>query len=208
MRNVLFEGYNALDAMLVKSINVGVKAYNWTTGGTKFELAKNLSMTAPVLESIGFINDNPIVALTLLTPFYLFLSHIDQKKFEEIDKAERRAFETNALNLAAENEKNYYCRFNGCWWLLGGSCDYSISSHSFGYFIQDKTGTDKIQLTGTTIRAISHYVMRVDYLPPRKSCVKRGLEHLAQWYEATKAQPVAAPVPVALQFSMLSGGDI
>ena len=204
MRNILFEGYNLLDAALMKGVNAGVRAYNWTTGETKFELAKNLSITAPVLESIGFFNYALILG-AICTSIYLAMSHSDQRLFEDIDKAERNASEMNALSVIAEQRKNIICRVNGTWWPLIGSYLYFTSSRTNGYFIQDRTETDMAILIGNFIRGGSHFIMRADYLPPRKNCVQRGLEKLAELQEAAITKPTVQNVPVALQFSMLSG---
>jgi len=206
MRNILFEGYNFLDAALMKGVNAGVRAYNWTTGGTKFELAKNLSMTAPVLESIGFLNIDPSSAAICIFN-YLAISHIDQRVFEDIDKAERNALGMNALSSFAEKNKNTICRFNGLWWPSIGSYLYFISSRTDGYFVHDRTETNMAILIGNFIRGGSHFIMRADYLPPRKNCVQRGLEKLAEWQEAATAKPAVQNVPVALQLSILSGGE-
>ncbi len=205
MRNILFDSYNALDVALMKGVNAGVRAYNWTTGGTKFELARNLSMTAPVLESIGFLNYGPgSAAICILA--YLALSHLDQKIFKEMDEAERNASEMDALSLSAEQKKNTICRLNSWGWPSFGSFIYFTSSHTDGYFIHDRTETDMIKLAGNFIRSGSHFVMRTDYLPPRKNCVQRGLEKLAEWQEAATAKPAVQNVSVALQLSML--GDV
>ena len=47
---------------------------------------------------------------------------------------------------------------------------------------------------GQAIRALSHYVMRSDYLPPRKSCFERGWEKLESLVKDYRNKPALAPV--------------
>ena len=57
MRNPISAAYQLFDDTLMYGANRGVRAYNWTFGGTKDELANYLLMGGCILNSVGsFLN--------------------------------------------------------------------------------------------------------------------------------------------------------
>jgi hypothetical protein len=73
--------YDSFDSFIMKGINTGVRAWNWTTGRTKADLANTLLTIAPMADtvyvsSIDFSKDH--LSWTFL-PIMLLYSHLSQK---------------------------------------------------------------------------------------------------------------------------------
>ncbi len=207
MRNILFEAYNSLDAALMKGVNAGVRAHNWITGGTKRELAHTFVAVAPIFETIRGMHILPVDILLTL-PFFLFISHYYQGMYKEIEEREDAARKNELKDGYAEEWKNSIGRMGGYLW-TGIGCAYeglAIVYPREGYFTSDRREASICRLIGDTLYGASFFVMCADELPPRKNCVRRGLEKVTEWYEAPKAQPAPVPVPVALQVSLMTGG--
>ncbi|MBI2451870.1 hypothetical protein HYV50_02200 [Candidatus Pacearchaeota archaeon] len=187
MLNKLGKAYEAFDNAVMKGVNSAMRAYNWTTGDTKTDLANKLLTIAPVLESIGFFNCSPVFGLTV-TPIYVFGSYIGTKNNKAIEDRESRALENNCLDYLAENTKRSLRLFCGPMFALLGA-SWAMPSDAKGYFTEDKTLTNLLTAIGFFARAASCYVMSADNLPPRKNCVKRGIEKLEQLISSYRTQP-------------------
>ena len=158
--------------------NLLTKSYNWTFGGTKLDLANELLTIAPILETIGFMNAGPIYG-ALFTPLYLLISHTNQINNKNRYEREIKALEKNSLDLNAERIK----RLDLPMALMWGSVSLLnvIPTHQKGYFTDDRDQTNLIKATGHFLRGSSFLVMLADNLPPRKNCVSRGIEKLAEF---------------------------
>jgi len=164
--------------------NKAVRAYNWTTGKTKADLANKLLTIAPIAESVGMIIISPI--LSTFTPLTLLGSHMAQKENSRLEELELDALDLHAKNSEAEKYKNY-ARFFGPILLATGnllsfSSPFNKASEGFCVFG-----------AGIVIRGSSYYFMRADPLLPRKNVVRRAVDRLEEILEKHKTLP--APVP-------------
>ena len=105
MRNPISAAYQLFDDTLMYGANSGVRAYNWTFGGTKDELANGLLTGGAVLLSAGSIVMRSILS-PVLVPFSLYFAHFFQKENSRCTEMERRALERRALDARAEIYKN------------------------------------------------------------------------------------------------------
>ena len=104
--NKMKNPFKPFDDALMYVVNKGVKAWNWTTGQTKADLANQLLTIAPVAESFGhFGTINPGIA-AFLTCGWLFYSHNDQKKNREMESLEQEAIESSCMNYQVEKFKS------------------------------------------------------------------------------------------------------
>jgi len=195
MSNIISKSYGTLDEAIMKGVNASVRAYNWTTGKTKADLANKLLTVAPIFESAGFIgmgynNLFNLGTAICMSGFYMFISHHNQRDNKEMEVVEQRALENSCLDFKVESWKNSAV-FVGPMWVISGSCN--------GYFGMTRSdglsSTNYLIAFGNLVRSASFYVMRADYFPPRKSAIKKGLEKLAEIAESYKA-PQIQPVPV------------
>lgn len=192
MGNIFSNAYEKLDNGIMKGVNASVRAYNWTTGKTKADLANKLLTIAPIAESTGFIGlsyNNPFflpISLSI-SGALMFISHDTQERNKETDMLEQKALENSCLDYRVELRKEADGRIGPAWAIMAGfqgAFATRLNDNFTGYLIAG----------GNLIRSASFYVMRADYLPPRKSAVKRGLEKLAELIEEYKP-PVFQPMP-------------
>ena len=50
MENPIWSAYQKFDDVVMYGVNKGVRAWNWTTGKTKTDLANSLLTVAPIFE--------------------------------------------------------------------------------------------------------------------------------------------------------------
>ena len=179
-----------VDDTIMYGVNKGVHAWNWTTGRTKADLANEMLTVASVSESLGAIFMGRIapIAFIMVAPSMLFFSHFAQKINTKQEKLEEEALENEALSLDAKLNNNSH-KANAYLWLSGSTFQYAPKETDYNANL----GLG----TGHALRSLSHFVMRADYLPPRKSCVRRGLESLAKMYKESKLKPAIEPIPIS-----------
>ena len=196
MSNIFSNAYEKLDDAIMKGVNASVRAYNWTTGKTKADLANKLLTIAPIAESTGFIGMSYnhlslLPGLLFISGSFVFISHITQERNKETDMLEQKALEDGCLDYRVELRKENEGKLGPiCAIAAGLQGKFAITRQDYLEF------TGYLVAGGNLVRSASYYVMRADYLPPRKSAVKKGLEKLAEIIEEYKPlifQP--APVP-------------
>ncbi len=183
----LWKAYCAFDDKLMRGVNLGVRAWNWTTGRTKTDLTNGMLTVAPMLECSGMILSNPIVSIIYI-PCMITLSHCCQKINKEIDALEQKTAESSTMHFESEIYKKYNELYGPGWSSIGLVNDsLSIAGRSLDYSL---TGT------GYFIRGASHYIMRAEHLPPRKNCLRRGMDKLESLIAEYRSRPGGVPVPV------------
>lgn len=166
------KAYNALDSLVMKGVTKGVRAWNWTTGETKSQLANKMLSVAPILETVGFLNSNWKV-VNALSPGYIWFSHLDQKQNSEMEKREAKAAEGGLMDSDVEEFKQKKCHRDGRLFTAMGLVSLTLmDSVGETRYLSNREGYMAIG-AGFLIRGSSHYVMRTKYLPPRKNIVSR-----------------------------------
>jgi len=164
--------------------NKAVHAWNWTTGKTKVELANTMSGMALALEGVGFSQHGWATA-GFVIPLLALNSFQNFSINKRIGKAEERAKEKEGLDPYAEHMKQFYKKTLGPLWL--GASTFQALPPRTPY-------ASSFIVAGHAMRAGQFYVMRADSLPPRKNCVKRGIEWGKKKLEDL-ADAVRTPVP-------------
>lgn len=187
--------YKKFDDAVMYAVNKGVKAWNWTTGGTKTSLANGMLSVAPVLESTGIFMTGGLyggIGIGLIGSFvYVTISHFDQKTNIKQEKEEIKALE-DGLKLPDSkynsNNKKWGCIFNV--WGVYLTATYS----TFGR--NNESIADEGMLTlglGQAVRGTSHYVMRAENFPPRKNVLSRTADKIREKLAERKLQPSPNP---------------
>lgn len=184
-----------LDDVVMKGANASVKAYNWTTGGTKADLANNMLSVAPVSYLIGTLPQ--ISILPEITPIILAISslffmnsHKMQLYNKKVNELEKKAANNDILNILVVDAKR---KSKIVGYAFGGVSTFPlIQTYSHSYpdnFLWSGLSSDVL------LRSGSSFVMATDYLPPRKNCVKRGLDALEKKIAEYQSEPKGVPVP-------------
>ncbi|MBI5803921.1 hypothetical protein HY450_01620 [Candidatus Pacearchaeota archaeon] len=175
--NPIIRAYATFDDALMHCASKAAQAWNWTTGETKSELANKLLTVAPILESAHYFNLN-IGTGVVLTTGYLYASHLFQIGNKRMEEREISATEKGAKDFFVEKEKDIHKTCGPLFLVLISLLSRDIFSNEKGALGIDESITGTLTATGHLLRSSSHYIMRTDYLPPRKNCIKRGLEKL------------------------------
>lgn len=200
MTNPLSKIYDFVDDGLMYFANKAVQGYNYTFGGTKADLANKMLFVAPILESIGYLNWG---VAPLATPIMLLNSHLDQKKNKQIEKLEISSAESDCQNIEVNHYKKSTASVFGPMFILTGtfiSLPFDVRNN--GVLIPDETYTNLALGIGNIIRGSSFYIMRADYLPPRKSVFKRAGERLTEIIKEIELNPpipIPQPIPVRVR---------
>ena len=182
MANIIDRAFQKIDKVMEETANNAVRAYNWTTGRTKRDLANNMQVLAVIPESAGSFLDGKSYSLAML-PWSLFTTALFCKRNDEQNELEERAKNKMTLDgyvdkvIKPENKAGSYA-YGAFSLLIGGTCPISgILYQSLGCSL------------GFGLRSASFYVMNADDLPPRKNCIQRGIESIIETYKSAAAQP-------------------
>ncbi len=183
------------------AVNKGVRAWNWATGKTKADLANYMLTVAPVLESMGMIGLNPVLG-AMASPLYLICSHLGQESNKKQETLEEICAENNLMFDPKDLYASTHKIIGPTWISVGGVVDLegTVSNNPM-YFVLG---------TGNIVRGFSHYVMRADYLPPRKSIFKRAKEKLTEKLKeaAENSKGGLVPKPQPSSFMAYKKSDI
>tara|TARA_Y100000310_G_scaffold325096_1_gene388057 strand:- start:231 stop:827 length:597 start_codon:yes stop_codon:yes gene_type:complete len=185
--NLIGEAYNVFDSLVMKGVNVGVKAWNWTTGETKTQLSNKLWTLAAVS---GSLNESFKEEPSAIPPaIYILLVHRVHNANNWHTEKEEKALKDGLKDTVVELRKSY---LGIAGMFLGAT---SLNSILEGF--SKTSGIDKTQdfILGSSnaFASLGCYVMRADSLPPRKDCVTRGLEKLAEFRKEKEMRPAFIP---------------
>ena len=172
----------------------GVYAYNWTTGGTKAELANTLLGVAPVFEAGAWLVAS-FLGLTA-SSIGLFMSHLLQKRNTEIEIDESKALENGMKDLNVEDAKNFNCGYGYSHFLSALYIGHIASLE--GWQNEEKINIETIGYTGLSMgylmRSLGCFVMRTEYLPPRKHALSRAKDKLVEIVNDYTRKPATIPL--------------
>jgi len=191
MRNPISAAYQLFDDTLMYGANRAVRAYNWTFGGTKDELANGFIVMGSATASAGscILYSPSGILITLVN---LFIGHSKTKENRKYARLEQEALDRRALNLEAESGK-WNCRVSGPLWLSNGVF-FTSSSYVFDNENLDAKICCLAAAGGFSMYGVADYVMRGESLPPRKNVFSRALDKIDELVEEYKR--TLAPQPV------------
>jgi len=184
---MLKKTYDTLDSALMKGVNTGVRAWNWTTGKTKADLANLTFGTGCALFTTGGFSNRVFPGF-----FYAAVSlpQIPLKYAENMDmeRREMKAMENSCKDTDVELAKKFNAKVGHIQTLAGlslGMSEVVTEPTKIGALTTD---------AGLVLMGMSHHVMRAEYLPPRKHCLARGFDKLKDALKQYAPQP--QPIPV------------
>lgn len=190
---MLLEAYVALDNFLLDRANDVVKVWNWTTGRTRADLASPLTISGFVsCPTSHFVAGEYPSAIILGTLFGIFALH-SKVNYEEMDDFEMRALEKNTKNLEVERRKERYKIYGPLLNSLG----------LLNLIIPNKEGNHPWANEFHAIMGFglgtSLYIMRTDYQAPRKNCLARAKDKLADMLRQPTTVPIQPFTPLDSQ---------
>ncbi len=185
MKNPFSDMFEKVDDTIMYGVNKGIKAWNWTTGQTKTDLANQLLTLAPIFDAIGSFYGTPYFG-AIASPLFLFISHMQQKINYRQQIEEQRA-KDKKTRLSLDNEYEHRNKSLGYFW--GGAGAFPLSS-------LPNCEEPVIVLSysiSNGFRSASHFIMRADDLPPRKNVFARAKDKLVEKINEGKLNPVFQP---------------
>lgn len=168
--------FDAVDDALMYGSNKAVHAWNWTTGGTKSELANLLDVSATAGIISGTFGLDKIFGATF-APVLLLVCYMRNKNNKDKEMEEIAALRGGLINPRVESFKRL-CKMGAAYQTM-----FSIAVAIHGEAALSKqnyvtAGADFVNSLSLLAHAASNYIMCADSLPPRKDCVTRGLDYL------------------------------
>ena len=148
--------YFTADKFLVDRANEAVKAWNWTTGRTRAELADVFNVAGGVMAS--YISP-------LLSPLWahnIFRFHNFNQRQDILEESG-----DNTLSIFVELNRRSNEKISRIYLPLG------IAVMNIADYLE-------ILGAGTISIGVGSYIMRAGYQAPRKDCVQRGIEKLSE----------------------------
>ena len=187
----------------MKGVNQGVRAWNWTTGKTKADLANGMINSASILIGIGagmvyYDHDRSVASLVIPmlmgSGLMAVVWHPTKTRNREMEQLEVKAHQNGLMNLKVETRKNM-CKFGGQLVLL-----LATTGEFLGPAIHP--GHDFMWCSYGLLVGPSYYVMRADCLPPKKNALARGWDKAKELLRELNTAPSPVPAP-ALGLSVL-----
>jgi hypothetical protein len=190
--------FKRLDDVVVSGANATVRAWNYTTGKTKVDLANLLLSGASVAEGFGLVCSGmayPVLyffTLPVLAPLFFF-NHRDQIRNTEMTTLEQRTAEQGQKHPLVEGFRSSlpFRGYNDIGW---GAAISAFNSPSPSLLHSGAFYTSQGIATGFMLSGASYHIMRAEYLPPRKNMFQRGREKLqATLKKLSEEIPVPTP---------------
>lgn len=187
MENFIRNAYQALDDKLMQGANAALRAWNWTTGETKADLANKLLALGTISTTAGFLlhKYSFFQAASFLFPGYWYLQRRQNSRMEKLEESAR---ENSYQNLEVEIFKKQ----------VESLCPVSLVApitgvSAFPYIENEDRLSSALRTVGLSLLSSSFYIMRSDVLPPRKNCFSRGVDKLKElWQKYSKPQVATA----------------
>jgi len=182
----------SIDDAVMSGVNSGVRAWNWTTGRTKADLANIfvLGGTGTLIGSAAY--KHPIIGLLSLAFLYPATSIL--KRNRRIEKIESDAADSLAQSIEVEFSK----RDNKCYGNLFLSCSAIQVMGAYGLYATSSSFDFVGDSVGFLLFGVSYHIMRADYLPPRKNCLSRGYDKFKEKIKNVNPIPTPVPVPIPI----------
>jgi len=190
MKNPISSVYDKFDDGMIYLTNKAVRAFNWTTGKTKSDLANFFNTGTWTLFIGGSLIDNPIFELIAAPPF-LCVGYETHKLNKMLEEKEISALEKGCLDSGVETYK-YLSKIGGPIFmgLAGGLAGY-VGINNLNKSSENHRIISEITVTlGCLFFSAQYYVMRAECLPPRKSVFARARDKLKEKAQVQVLQPV------------------
>jgi hypothetical protein len=180
---MLKKAYEKVDALIMGTANKVVRAWNWTTGGTKSSLATLLNgLGAVAIPAGSYCVTHEGVFPAVVGAFTLSFTCCYNRANKTIEGEEIKAAEDGMKNAHAEIAKENF-KVGG--YILAPTSLATVELPSLAQAAHQRVSqgdtacADLIGL-GAFCYASSFFVMNAENLPPRKNCLSRGIDSLKE----------------------------
>ena len=179
--------YLRVDDAIMRGANKGVRAWNWTTGRTKADLANLMIDANTLMQAISLMAIDPYLGFGAGVAWALVTAK-DKKRNRLMNELEENALRQGALSIEVEAFKEDR-RNMGLPLCVFGACTTVAVLTALPYtkdvfrILPSPAGV--ISMAGP-----SCYVMRADNVPRKKNALARGWETYKEWLRAPELQPV------------------
>ena len=176
--------YDHVDSAIMKGVNEGVRAWNWTTGRTKSDLANICLVGTSAFTSVGLINMSKPLGYAMV-PIVLLATAAKSYLNKKSELRELSALEKGLKDPVVEGQKELEKEF-GRNAIIINSLLSSCGGASTNYVAEIATGG--------MLSAVQSYVMRAENFPKRKNVLSRIADDFSNTVAQYKLQ--RRPVPV------------
>jgi len=181
------------DKPLMYCANKAVQAWNWTTGRTRGDLAKASMVLGMTSLATGVLALSPDANGVLFSCIIGGMTCGSVGAYNYIQHAENNASKAGCLDYNAEDLKLSLKKMCNNVEFVSPLAYGAIGSQICDAENSFDTTALIMKAAGFAIGFSSAFIMRADNLPPRKNCLKRGLDYLAEKLDSLK-QPALSPV--------------
>ncbi len=174
--------YEKLDNTLMKGANAAVKAWNWTTGRTKKDLANIFLWGGSTILAVNLARE-PIQGATIVAAVIPLQTIPIQYNHNRIYHAENQE-EICILSRTLYDGKKTAAIFG-----------YGLLAASEGIDLALRTKEiNSLTYAGAiAAMAVSNFIVRAEDRPKRKDCVRRGIDKLSEIVRDYRQKPALQP---------------
>ena len=179
------KAYMALDNFLVDRATDVVRAWNWTTGRTRGDLATLVTVPSlSVFPTTEFLNQN--YGQALFQSFVAGIIGVGLKGlYGYMDRLEEKSVDNKVKHRDIEMIKNI-CKAAGPLFAISGVITVPLPEEEMHTLTHELSGAGAVGI------GVSYYIMRAKYFPPRKSFFSRAKDRLAEMRSVYQG-PIKAP---------------
>jgi hypothetical protein len=161
--------YEHIDSAIMKSVNEGVRAWNWTTGKTKADLANMCSVGGSAMFSLASWEAHDPFTCSFI-PFFILDAIIKTKMNNDTEHRELNALEKGLKDPVVERRYRTH-ELHGSVMLGTGSAMIVAPAEKLKEFFLEYG-------IGSFLIALENYTMRAENFPRRKNVFSRALDSL------------------------------
>lgn len=199
MSNYIENGLELGNKIFMTGVNACIKTWNWTTGGTKEDLANLMQIGATTVKMFGPFADNlnsGIACLIVSAPIEIYLTRFAMKKNKEQIALENKALENRVMDIKVER---FYKPINKIVGLSLPAGSFLYHSYTLGnqeHMSKMKDlGWHYSDMVASSMRSVGCLAMCADNLPPRKNCLSRGYDKLSEMVKSYRPESLPIPAP-------------
>ena len=179
------------DLFLVSLATKFVKGWNWTTGKTRADIAAIVHSSSAILAPMNSLANGDYSKGGLYAALFGVGSIDNAQAFYEIDDLEAKFQQAATLDtkiMEFQQDAKHISQTT----LAAGAVAVMGGEPAFGKAQEPIQGDFPYFGAGLVTVGISHYLMRAEYVRPRKSCIHRGIDKLSDISQSSLAQPAYA----------------
>jgi hypothetical protein len=160
--------YDAVDSVIMNGVNAGVRLWNHATGRTKADLANTLNTLGLASYNAGMFYWNKKIALAI-TPIQIICGTADYIENKREGEREQSLGQGGLKDIEIELSNNQRRKRGPVYLSIGAVAKIA----------PEQISSDFLGL-GMFLQGLGQYVMRADYVPPKKSILSQAADNLSE----------------------------